>query len=57
MVLVASCKRFISGTGDYFLHPYKRLMTGVGSNTVDFIPGTEQLVPASEIDDQGRWKP
>lgn len=54
MVMVGSCKRWNSETGELFVFPHKRRVDGVGSRTVEFIEGTYELVDASMLDEQGR---
>lgn len=56
MVVVAACKRRNPETGGMFVFPHKRRTDGVGSRTVEFIDGTDELVDASMLDDQGRLR-
>jgi hypothetical protein len=54
MVVVAACQRLNSEKDEMFVFPHKRRIDGVGSRTVDFIAGTEELVHISRLDGQGR---
>ncbi len=53
LVKVANCTQRFAEQKD-FRFPTKIRMDGVGSRTVDFIPGTEEWVDESRIDDQRR---
>jgi hypothetical protein len=53
-VLIASCKRR-QADGTYYYFPYKRWIYGIGSKTVEFIPGTVEAVPVSALDQQNRF--
>lgn len=54
MVVVAACKKRNSEKDEMFEFPHNRRIDGVGSCTVEFIAGTEELVHMSRLDGQGR---
>lgn len=51
LVEVANCKRRFPGETEDFFFPTKIRTEGVGSRTVEFIPGTEELVDESRLDE------
>jgi hypothetical protein len=55
LVEVANAKRWQSISGTYYTFPTKRLTSGVGSNTIEFIDGSREWVPALSIDEQSRY--
>lgn len=54
-VFVANATRRIVGTDECYAFPTKILMDGVGSTTVEFVAGTEELVDFKLIDGQNRY--